>query len=532
MGNDSLTEKQKSLHMYFLKSAVDNPNRYALAIGDRKWTYSEIEYYSRCLAQSLLNSTDKLKRVGIFANKSYFAYVGVLATLFSGATYIPLNRMFPAERTISMINQADLDVIIVDSQSFEQLQGIIRNIDKKIVIFAPENSGELLSSHIFYNKNDNIFVNGPLKELPESAPEDIAYLLFTSGSTGIPKGVPISHRNVSSFLEYNIKRYQFNEEDRCTQTFDLTFDLSVFDLFMTWGSGACLYVMQSIELLAPLKFLEKNKITIWFSVPSVISLYRKRNLLKANSLKSLRYSFFCGEALTLSSANAWQVAAPQSVIENLYGPTELTIACSCYRWDPLISPQQCINGVVPIGKIYPHLEHLIIDEELFPASSDKEGELCITGSQMFQGYWKNIEQTQKSIICINGKRYYRTGDVVKKEQDYYLYLRRLDHQTKVQGYRIELGEIESIIRQNTSVIEVAAIPWPIEGGEAQGIVAFVTGNNICAEDISKICKLYLPQYMQPKTIYILDRMPYNANRKIDYNTLRLRLSEVKRFARD
>ncbi len=527
MKNTNYFEK-KLLHSFFIDSAVKYPEAYALSILDKKWTYGEVEHQARCWANLLLQAKkQKVFRVGIFASRSYIAYVGILASLFAGATYVPLNYTFPLERTISMIKQAELDAIIVDGQSFEQLRNIIPYLEKEISILSPgtpDNSA--WPSHIhFYNKQ-SLEALSPLKELPNLTEESAAYLLFTSGSTGQPKGVAISHGNVSSFLEYNIAKYQFTPEDRCTQTFDLTFDLSVFDLFMTWGSGACLCVMQPIEKLAPFRFLQKNNVTVWFSVPSVIALYCKKQILKKNCLPTLKWSLFCGEALPKSYVEAWQEAAPQSLIENLYGPTELTIACSAYRWDKDNSPDECVNGVVPIGRVYEHLSHVVVDEKLNRVNDGAEGELCVSGPQMFHGYLNNSEQSSKSLVQINSATYYRTGDLVRYENNNYIYLGRIDSQIKIQGYRIELGEIESVIRRHTNVVETAAVTCTLADDETLSIVVFVNGTNINVDEINQVCKKHLPSYMCPRKICVLNDIPYNSNGKIDRNALRAKISEV------
>lgn len=516
------------LHSFFLKSAKLYPDNYALSIEDNKWTYSEIEYEASCWANVLVtNSTVTLAKVGVFGNKSHAAYVGILASLFSGATYVPLNGKFPKERTLSMITQANLNAIIVDKQSFSKLKEIIPFLKKTLLILCPDTTiNESLNCNINTFDKNSLKNYKPLKNLPVINENSFAYLLFTSGSTGKPKGVPISHKNVTSFLKYNLNKYKFTPEDKFTQTFDLTFDLSVFDLFMSWGSGACLCVMPPIQLLAPFKFIREHGITVWFSVPSIISLYRKKQSLKSNCLPTLKWSLFCGEALSESSVEAWHMAAPQSKIENLYGPTELTIACASYSWNENSSSNECINGIVPIGKVFDTLDSIVIDKNNTVVSNGEAGELCVSGSQMFSGYLNNKEQTLKHFVEIGSQKYYRTGDIVKLEKDNYIYLGRKDHQTKVQGFRIELGEIESVIRLNNNVIESTAIPWPIVGGEAQGIVVFVSGNDINTDELMKTCKTYLPYYMQPKNIYIIKDVPYNSNGKIDYNALKGRLSEV------
>jgi non-ribosomal peptide synthetase component F len=181
----------------------------------------------------------------------------------------------------------------------------------------------------------------------------LAYLLFTSGTTGDPKGVPISHQNVTAFLAANLDHYQFGPGDRCSQTFDLTFDLSVFDLFMALGSGACLYPLSSTDLLSPVDAVAERGLSIWFSVPAVAALQRQRGALRPGVMPSLRASLFCGEALSVEVANAWSEAAPNSIGENLYGPTELTIACTRHRFssiDRQSDHQLSPGGLVPIGR--------------------------------------------------------------------------------------------------------------------------------------------------------------------------------------
>jgi amino acid adenylation domain-containing protein len=372
-----------------------------------------------------------------------------------------------------------------------------------------------------------------------TVPDDAhAYLLFTSGSTGQPKGVPITHANVVHFLEVNQRRYQLTHEDRLSQTFDQTFDLSIFDCFMAWGSGACLCAMQPIQLLSPFRFVQEKNITVWFSVPSVITLLLKKNLLKPGSLPSLRLSLFCGEALTKDSVEAWQSAAPNSIIENLYGPTELTIACAAYLWHPERSPRECFNGIVPIGQVYENLHHLVVDENLQPVLPGEDGELCVAGVQTFPGYWNDSQKTVLSTFTCpdqNGNKllYYRTGDRVRLVENNYIYLGRMDRQIKVLGYRVDLGDIEATLRAVPGVIEAVALGWPVNDGSYEGVIAFVSGNLLNVELLRSKARDCLPAYMVPHTIHILDNMPLNANGKVARNTLyeKLGSSELSMLTR-
>ena len=473
----------RTLRDTFLRSARLYPDRPALMIKGAALTYAELERRARALAGRIVRSLGRAPaRVGVFAYRSEPAYVGTLAALFSGAAFVPLNRTFPRERTQQMIDSADLDALIVDEESAAQLADLPAG---KVAVIRPSD-GEVL------------------KELPAVIPDEVAYLLFTSGSTGRPKGVPVTHANVLHFLDVMGARYCFTPDDRCTQTFDQTFDLSVFDLFMAWSSGACVCVMQPLDLLAPASFVNKHGITVWFSVPSVAALMRKKGTLKPGLMPSLRWSLFCGEGLPSETVRAWQEAAPNSTVENLYGPTELTIACMAHRFTEE-SPDE--NGTVPIGRPLPGIGVMV-----------RDGELCVCGPQTCPGYWRDEEKTVERFFTEDGIRFYRTGDRVKRlDTGDYLHLGRVDFQIKVLGHRVELGEVEAALRSGGAV-DAVAFGWPVEDGSAQGVVAFVTGD-VEAEALLESARARLPAYMAPGEIRTLETMPLNANGKIDRKAL-------------
>jgi amino acid adenylation domain-containing protein len=370
----------------------------------------------------------------------------------------------------------------------------------------------------------------PLHDLPPISAEDIAYLLFTSGSTGKPKGVPVTHANAVYFMEVMSRRYNITPDDRLSQTFDQTFDLSVFDLFMAWSNGACVYGLSPIDLLSPTKFINTHQLTVWFSVPSVPAQMIRRNTLQPKTLPTLRLSLFCGEPLADRSAELWQQAAPNSVVENLYGPTELTIACFLHRWDAETSPAMCRNGVVPIGRPYDGLAAVVVDGDLRPVPNGEPGELLVNGPQTTPGYWRNPDTTAQRYVTIpvsahESRRFYRTGDLVAKlDHGEYVFLGRADHQIKVLGHRVELGEIEAALRTHSDVEHAIACGWPQTSSTvADGIVAFVTGNNIDTAALTDIAKRQLPPYVVPKQIFVLNEMPLNANGKVDRRELERRL---------
>jgi amino acid adenylation domain-containing protein len=518
-----------SLRAGFLLHADRHPGHAAVEIGKRTITYAEAAHTARRWAARLVDATrTPPRRVGVFAYRSETSYLGVLASLFAGAGFVPLNRKFPVERTRAMLQQADVDALLVDKDSLPQLDEVLHGLPKRPAILLPDTDLHTARSSLpgLQFGRDELARTAPLATLPELAPDDLAYLLFTSGSTGKPKGVPITHANVRGFLNTNLARYGLTPEDRLTQTFDQTFDLSIFDLFMAWESGASVCSMQPLELLAPFRFIDEHEITVWFSVPSIAALLIKRGALTPGRMPTLRWSLFCGEGLPRTTAEAWQAAAPGSIVENLYGPTELTIACAVYRWDSVASPERCVQDLVPIGDVYPSMSHIVVDDALREVAAGANGELCVGGPQTTPGYWNAPELTaerffERTDADDRVHRYYRTGDLVSRRADHYVYLGRNDQQVKIGGYRIELGEVEAALRRS-GCVEAVALPWPNEY-QANNLVAVVSG----AADISVLGEAAgrcLPSYMLPRSIHVVDDMPLNGNGKVDRKALRHWLS--------
>jgi amino acid adenylation domain-containing protein len=353
-----------------------------------------------------------------------------------------------------------------------------------------------------------------------------AYLLFTSGSTGTPKGVAVSQGSVTSYLHYIGQRYVIQPGDRCSQNFDLTFDLSVHDLFSCWDVGATLCPFPEMYLV-PASLVEEKELSVWFSVPSVAMFASKLGLLQPGVFDSLRLSLFCGEALSARLAALWQAAAPRSIVENLYGPTEATIAISHYRWDPTRSSTECVGGIVPIGWIFKGQRHCIVDENLSPVPLGEAGELCVAGSQVAIDYFNDPVRTKEQFVRLRGSgdvNWYRTGDLVKEDERGCLYyLRRKDQQVKISGYRVELQEIELVLREAAGTEMAVAVPWPVGDGTAAGIVAVFCGSERSRDpQILKLCEERLPKYMVPSRICHWESLPLNANGKLD----RQKISEL------
>lgn len=525
----------RSLRSDFLSYAAEHPDRPALVVSGRSWSYGTLADRARRIAAAITDQgASPAERVGVFAYRSETAYAATLGALCGGAAFVPLNRKFPVERTRAMVRRAELDAIVVDAASAAQLPAVLCDLGRRPRIIATEPATAAALSELGV-RVDGIADNTiePLATLPPVLSDDIAYLLFTSGTTGEPKGVGVTHANALHFLDAMAARYRLTPNDRCSQTFDQTFDLAVFDLFMAWSAGACVYAMQPIELLAPVRFVQKHELTLWFSVPSAPAVSMKKAALAAGSMPSLRYTLFCGEPLPDAVVQAWHAAAPASAIDNLYGPTELTIACLAHRWDVDTSPARAVNGIVPIGEPFPGLGALVVDDGLQPVNDGETGELLVCGPQVAPGYWRDPPKTAERFVELpispnRVKRFYRTGDrVVRTDQGDYAYIGRSDQQIKVLGFRVELGEIEAVLLREEGVAQAAAVGWPTEDGRALGIVAFAVGRELSPDSLLAAAHRTLPPYMVPSQLLLLDAMPLNSNGKIDRKALLGRLASTE-----
>jgi len=529
-------EDGRSLRSEFLRAAAEFGEQPGLIVKGHTLAYRHVEETARRWAAVLVERRrGRLERVGVFAYRSEVAYIGTLASLFSGAAFVPLNRTFPPERTRTMLQRAALDALIVDRASASQLSTVLEGMESPPMVLAPDADTDLSAvSPSLRCEAQALAAAEPLTRLPPVGPGDIAYLLFTSGTTGIPKGVAVTHGNVIHFLDSISSWLEYTAEDRTSQMFDQTFDLSVLDLFATWRAGACLCVPQAADLLAPALYANRQRLTTWFSVPSLVAHMRRGGQLKPNALPNLRLSIFCGEALPKSTVEAWREAAPNSAVLNLYGPTELTIACSAYRWDDAASPSECVLDVVPIGRPLPGLGALVVDDALKPVEYGEAGELCVCGPQTAPGYWCDAKRTAERFVPIevglsDARIFYRTGDrVAQQPSGDYAYLGRVDQQIKVHGYRVELGEIESAILKHPGVVAAAAIGWPLEGGRPEGIVGFAVGKDVEPDAVRGSLRGKLPAYMLPAEVVLLDSLPLNVNGKTDRAALQAMLEARKR----
>ena len=516
----------RTLATGFFESVERFPERPALVIDNDRWTYRDLRGQVVRIAATITNEEDACPLVALLASRSATAYAGILGILAAGKGYVPLNPKFPIARTRKMLLLSGCSLLIVGRESVGQLPALLRGMNKALTVIVPEAVDACgLSSDSPNHRFVALGEIGPdFTFAPQGDSDAIAYLLFTSGSTGEPKGVPVRQANVRSYLRYVCERYEINECDRFSQQCDLTFDLSVHDMFVCWERGAALFCVPERSLMLPAKFIRDHELTMWFSVPSVAGLLAKMKLLEPGSLPSLRYTLFCGESLSAAYAERWQRAAANSILENLYGPTEATIAISHYRWNAMTSMDECVNGVVPIGWMFAGQHCCVVDEHQAPVAESESGELCLAGSQVTREYWNDSEKSRQQFIPLPGKgatMWYRTGDFVRQGPGGCLhYLGRGDRQVKIRGYRVELQEIEAALRKCCGAEQVIALPSRAANGDADSVVAFVAGvAGLDQGAVLKSCREVLPDYMVPRRVHVLAEMPLNANGKIDQTEL-------------
>jgi amino acid adenylation domain-containing protein len=516
----------------FLRSVALHPDRPALEVGEHTLTYRALDTFARRIAATLAREVTSPRQplTAVFAQRSPTAYAGVLGALYRGHGYVPMNPDFPVDRLGGMLQRAEVDAVIVDAQGLPKLVELLRFADHPLVVIVPEPLEGLPTVPAPHRLvSADALAEAASDPLPPLEPDAIANLLFTSGSTGQPKGVMVAQRNLVYFIERVLERYTLGPEDRFSQLFELVFDLSGFDMFAAWWVGACVCCPTKAQMLTAGQFVHDARLTVWFSVPSTAVLMKRLGFLEPGALPNLRVSLFCGEALPADVTRAWAEAAPQSVVENLYGPTELTLACTWYTWHPERSPAECENGLVPIGEAFPGMSARVVNADLVEVAPGELGELLMAGPQVTLGYWRDAEKTEAAFVVPPGTSavHYRTGDLVRRAVGGapMTFQGRADTQIKVRGYRIELGEVEAAIRAEARTDFAVALGWPKNDAGYDGIVGFVAGVSADPKTLKAAVAKRLPAYFGLSRVHVLPEFPLNVNGKVDRKALGRMLEE-------
>jgi len=478
----------------FINALRTKRDRHAFCINDVFYTYEDLAISISKIREALNTVRSECKNIGLVANDDLETYASIFAIWMEGLTYVPLHPMQPIDRSVEILEQSEI-FIILDSSNITLFE------DYKVIM------------------TQSIEFNSLCLEPKYAADSDLAYILFTSGSTGKPKGVTISRENVGAFIKSFFEvGFQIDENDRCLQAFDLTFDVSVQSFLVPLVKGACTYTIphNQIKYSYVYGLLEDYKITFGAMAPSMIRYLRP--YFDEINAPSMRYNILTAEASPLDLVDEWSKCIPNAEIYDFYGPTEATIYCTYYKYERN-SNVKILNGNLSIGKAMNGLTALIIDEKNKILSKSEKGELCISGPQVTPGYWKNNEKNTSSLIYLNvqgkSERYYKTGDSCYFDEDGDILLAgRLDYQVKIQGYRIELSEIEYHARVYLNGANAVAIPFENTTGNTE-LVLFIESIELKIDDLTEYLKSKLPFYMIPTRLIKKELFPINNSGKVD-----------------
>lgn len=468
---------------------------------DRITTFRELYERSRSLAARFVeHGVKKQDRIALVQPKTTDAIVSVFASLLAGAIYVPIHPQWPKERVEAALADCGARLVIEGESAPPRIT------DRETGANIPWQAATVAPIATVVVDDDS---------LPRANAADPAVILFTSGSTGQPKGVVLSHRAVGAFVKWSAREFQIGATDRIACPSPLSFDLSTFDIFNMALCGATCVLVPGHSVWMPrflVQFLREARVTCWYSVPSILAGMLEEGRMAQHEYPGLRVILFAGEVFHSANVARLQAAVPHAVCANLYGPTETNVVTWCRVPGGFDGSQP-----LPIGLPCPYAK-VTLD-----AAS---GELLAGGDSLMSGYWNRPEDTQRAFVSVEGERYYRTGDRASRGADgNYVFAGRLDRQVKRRGFRIELGEIETALTGLEDILEAAAVAvvdGRNDGKMGTAIVAFVRPRSAGAVSLIAAkahCARTLPLYMVPDHIVFLDAIPKGNRGKIDYQAL-------------
>ena len=461
----------------------------------------------------------QLPRIGILASRSLTACTALIGAAWAGATYVPIGLKLPEERLQALLALCRLSAIITDDEGAKLLTERVLDASPATIVCLGQRPA-VADRHA-----------ARLLQLPEHSPEspgappapapvaadDTAYIIFTSGTTGLPKGVMIPAGAARHYIATITDHLGLQAADRALETCELGFDFSVHNMFPTWEAGAALHILPATRVMNAVKFAVDSGLTVWNSVPSLAGMLRQIKALKPASLASLRLTVFGGEQLPAGVVAAWQAAAPNSAIFNLYGPTEATVFCLAQSGDLPLTPGR---DVVAIGRPLPGSEAAVLDPQGRPVADGTPGELAIAGLQLAAGYLGAPTLTAARFPDYDGQRWYLTGDqAIRDASGTFHCLGRIDNQVKIHGYRVELEEIDAHLRIVTGAAVVGSVAWPCVDGTPRGIVSIIGAGSADSEQIIAALKQRIPAYMVPSRVIAQENLPLNQSGKVDRKAL-------------
>ena len=512
---------------HIIDSAAERfPEKEALRFYDQSLTYAELVQRSNSLARALrAQGVKRRDRVGIYLNKGFESVIAMYGILKAGAAYVPLDPSAPIIRLTYVIQDCGIRHLITQEGKRDAVQQISAGTELECVIGM-----QSLDLPIRSIPWDEVF-NTPDATVPDMdlIEQDLAYIFYTSGSTGEPKGIMHTHHSGLSYAKWATQVYSLHHEDRLSSHAPLHFDMSTFEFFAGLLAGTAIEIIPEEVMKLPAsysKLLADKKISVFFTVPFMLTQLLLRGALHARDLSAIRWVIFGGDTSSTKHVRALMTQLPQARFSHMYGPAE-TNGCTYYNISSL--PDKS-DAPIPIGKVCPNMEGLVVNEDNQPVAPDGVGELLIRSPTMMQGYWGRPDLNERAffrrpVFANYEDVFYRTGDLVQLLLDGNLkFVGRKDRQIKTRGYRVELDEIEVALLSHDGVEETAV--FPIADGEgSHRIEAAVTLKDramATSSDLGEHLKDRLPWYAIPSKIAIVDGFPRTSSGKIDRRELQRR----------
>lgn len=497
----------KNILDYLENSATKYPDKKAFADKDTSCTYAKLVEDAKIIGTSLAQHVEVRSPIPIFMEKSVNAVTAFMGTAYAGCFYTLLDAKQPVTRLNQIIATVEPQVILVDEGLIEEVKSL--SYTGKILCYQ-----ELLM-----NAKEDVLLEGIRSQ---SLDIDPLYTNFTSGSTGIPKGVVVSHRSVIDFINCFTDTFQITDSDIIGNQAPFDFDVSVKDIYATLKTGATMEIIPRQLFSFPVDLLDyicQREVTTLIWAVSALCIITTLKGLKYRVPDKLNKIIFSGEVMPIKHLNEWRKYLPDVTYVNVYGPTEITCNCTYYIIDRDFEP----GDVLPIGKSFPNEKVFILDEEnhlIDENMTGKIGEICVSGTALALGYYNNMEQTNKVFVQNPlHNRYleliYRTGDLAYyNERTELCFASRKDFQIKHMGHRIELGEIEAAIEMVEGVERICCIYYE----KKSKIIAFYEGH-VDKKQIQSVIMTKIPNYMLPNIYSKVERMPITKNGKTDRKKL-------------
>ena len=495
----------KNVTEFLEERAAEFPNKTAIIDANGHLSFNEFRQYSRKIATEVIKNDIFRSPVVIFLEKSKESIVAFLGVAYSGNCYVPIDVEMPINRINLILNKLKPKMVITSRKYYE--------------LFSKTNYGE---GYIFIDDLNSFGIDDDLLKstMKKMIDADLLYVLFTSGSTGEPKGVCINHRSVIDFTEWVGDTFELSDKDVIGNQAPFYFDNSILDIYGMIRNGATLDIIPPELFSFPmllLNHLNERRITFIFWVPSALKLVVNLRALKEVKLETVQKILFAGEVMPNKHLNIWRQYHPNALYANLYGPTEITDVCAYYIVDRDFDDAEPL----PIGRPCDNTDIIVLNEHNQLVGCNEIGELCVRGSSLSPGYYNNPEKTKLSFVQnplnnLYPEMIYRTGDLVKyNERGEIIYISRKDYQIKHKGYRIELGEIENAANS----LEYMPLCCCLYDEKRSKIILIIE-NNIERETLLKDLSRLIPEYMLPERIIKVEKIPLNSNGKIDRNKLK------------